>query len=42
MHLQTAEMNRFARDLYRRALEFRFQAKDGDDVLVILGKLCAA
>lgn len=41
MHLQTAEMNRFARDLYRRVLEFRFQAEDGDDVRHDARKLSA-
>lgn len=32
MLLKTAEMNRLARDLYRRALDIRFKAEDGDDV----------
>lgn len=29
-NLQTAEMNRFGRDLYRRALDLRFKAEDGE------------
>lgn len=31
-NLQTAEMNRFSRDLYRRALDLRFKAEDGATV----------
>lgn len=31
-NLQTAEMNRFGRDLYRRALDLRFKAEDGATV----------